>query len=534
MAITPEIKLEKKIDAKLDSTEKASLEKLTSENFKDQLQKLKDEKFDLSNKNKWVKLEDVVKNYNTSTGTIDINWEKIPVWKWTDLAAWIQVLMVADERDIKTNKDLSKRWIDGKIWAKTTSAIDDYKDFNKTNVWNTNNLQPKNNVEFPDTLTFKDIEAIKNGLSRLEFESTLWANIITFMKNSNILTSQNQLNSLMYSIDNKSPYMIKFTVNNDRIKNKVYTIPLTSLLNPRSKNASTWDLIDDPESTIFSKFKEVVKDNNTAIDAEKLLNNKKALEKSIENWAEDVKVSSFNQLMQEYLTNQGRVSSWKIDFKSGFWSGMEVKWDRLVISMTTKDKETITVSYLLSGIQKNNEFDSVSFVKELTNWLTSYATKWKREDYSNQYNELKSSTSTLTSNLSTDYIANTKSRIADLKKLSDQITVDKNVSWVDLIKEIDTRKSVLEARLSYLEMKQRDETKVSWFEKFLNTATPKTAWEKMKFDNEVNAKKGEYKMFRDNFNDREKTYVHISPTDRSSFDKRLKTIDETYDYNLKK
>jgi hypothetical protein len=53
----------------------------------------------------------------------------------------------------------------------------------------------------------------------------------------------------------------------------------------------------------------------------------------------------------------------------------------------------------------------------------------------------------------------------------------------------------------------------------------------MKFDNEVNAKKGEYKIFRDNFNDRVKTYVHVSSTDRSNFDKRLKTIDKLYGYN---
>jgi hypothetical protein len=82
----------------------------------------------------------------------------------------------------------------------------------------------------------------------------------------------------------------------------------------------------------------------------------------------------------------------------------------------------------LSDLQTNNKFDQNKFVSQLTKTMTPLAKEWKKEQYANQYNGLKSSVSALTSNLSTDYIASTKARIVSLENLSNQIKVDKNVS----------------------------------------------------------------------------------------------------------
>lgn len=280
------------------------------------------------------------------------------------------------------------------------------------------------------------------------------------------------------------------------------------------------DLNIDNEK-LMNKVKSMIENNENKLKLE-------SWKESVIDWIEDVQVSSFSPFIQEYIKWKWWTAGWEIDFNPWkLWSGMVVSNGLLTINLPWK----INVSLKLSDVQTNNKFDQNKFVSELTKTITPLAKEWKKEQYANQYNGLKSSVSALTSNLSTDYIASTKARIVSLENLSNQIKVDKNVSWTDLIKEIDARKSLLKTRLSYLEMKERDEAKVRWFEQFLNVKAPKTAWDKMKFDNEVNAKKGEYKIFRDNFNDRVKTYVHVSSTDRSNFDKRLKTIDKLYGYN---
>jgi hypothetical protein len=171
----------------------------------------------------------------------------------------------------------------------------------------------------------------------------------------------------------------------------------------------------------------------------------------------------------------------------------------------------------------------------------------KYNSYADQYNNLKTPfiwgrTSDLTLNLSTNYMDNTKANMKSLKALSDNMKKDWTI-WVDardnkyrdpraekLVKDIENRATTLDKRLGYLTMKKWDEAKVKWFEDFLDTKTPRTAWEKMKFDNEVAAKKWEYKQYRDDFNKRSSTYIKVSYTDRTNFDARLKWIDKTYGY----
>ncbi len=436
MANSPEIKLEKKVDAKLDISDKQYLSWLKAEDLQKSFQKLRDEKFDLSAKSKWVKLEDIVKNYNTSTHTIEINKEKIPVGKWTDLAAWIQVLLVADWRNIKTNQSKINLWIDGSIWDTTWGAIDDYKNAVK---------------ETPVTTT--------------ENNSWIEKTLISKEKGKKILSNINDTDLKAYAKENKS-YDFRFKLAIDKwIMDKDYKI------NSADINKDTKELVikSNVKGSYGKEYKIPLKDfvvdaQNGTIDQNKF-------------------VSAFNEKV----------------IKS------------IIVAESINNKDV------------------------------------KYNSYADQYNNLKTPfiwgrTSDLTLNLSTNYMDNTKANMKSLKALSDNMKKDWTI-WVDardnkyrdpraekLVKDIENRATTLDKRLGYLTMKKWDEAKVKWFEDFLDTKTPRTAWEKMKFDNEVAAKKWEYKQYRDDFNKRSSTYIKVSYTDRTNFDARLKWIDKTYGY----
>lgn len=145
-----EIKLEKNAEAVLDTNEQKFIKTLSAETLQKSLNEIKNTKFDLSNTIKGVTLDTIVKNYNTATKQIEINGEKIPV-KWgSDLAAWMQILMIADKRSVWSTKKTTLG-IDGKIGNKTSASIDDYKDGATTPI-NTTPNQPKNNINIK-TLT---------------------------------------------------------------------------------------------------------------------------------------------------------------------------------------------------------------------------------------------------------------------------------------------------------------------------------------------------------------------------------------------
>ena len=89
------INLEKNAKALLNTTEYKCIATLSAENLKKSLNDIKKTTFDLSDTIKGVTLDTIVKSYNTATKKIEIKSEKIPVKDKSDLAAWMQILMIA-------------------------------------------------------------------------------------------------------------------------------------------------------------------------------------------------------------------------------------------------------------------------------------------------------------------------------------------------------------------------------------------------------------------------------------------------------
>ena len=355
-----EIKLEKKVDAKLDTTEKKALEWMKAQDFKNKLKDLKEEKFDLSTKNKWVRLEDIVKNYNTSTGTIDLKGEKIPVGKWTDLAAWMQILMVADGRNIKPNNDGSKRWIDGKIWHATIGQIENYKDMG--NVENKTN-QPNTSFEKID------LSQLTSHNFYGDFLSVYWATISNQYKDTFKLFKDD------WAFTNCSNY-------NGNI-NIYYTSQYDKVI--QSISFKTKD-IQKPDLNIDNKkLLETVK---SQIEKKEWDLRAKAWQESVNSWIEDVQVKSFSPFMQEYINNQWwKAPNWTIDFKAWIANGSGMGVYNWLLSIDYPWKSIKT--YKLLDMQTNNKFDSKKFVDAITKTIEPRAKQWKKDQLTEKYNNLE-------------------------------------------------------------------------------------------------------------------------------------------------
>ncbi len=355
-----EIKLEKKVDAKLDTTEKKALEWMKAENLKNKLTDLKEEKFDLTAKNKWVRLEDIVKNYNTVTSTIDLKGENIPVGKWSDLAAWIQILMVADGRNILTNeakKRWVKLWIDGYIWAITSTAIGDYK--NKTE---TKTNQP--NMSFEKV----DLSQLTSHNFYGDFLSVYWDVAAKAYKDTYKVFKDD------WAFTNCSNYNGNITINYKSQYDKNF-----QSISFKAKDIQKSDLNIDNK-----KLLEIVK---SQLEKKEWDLRAKTWQESVNSGIDNVQVKSFSPFMQEYLSNQWWMApNWTIDFNP--WmangSGMNIYSWRLVISYPGK----WTLTYNLSDMQTNNTFDSKKFVNAITKTIEPRAKQWKKDQLTAKYTNL--------------------------------------------------------------------------------------------------------------------------------------------------
>lgn len=275
-----------------------------------------------------------------------------------------------------------------------------------------------------------------------------------------------------------------------------------------------------------------IKELKTKLDNNEAKLKKENLKESVLDGIEEVDAKEFSSLIQEYLKDKSWITNWEIDFNSSIWnSGMEVKWDNLHITYPQKGSgwKNLLVTYWLSSVQTNNKFDQTKFVNVVSKTLNPRAKEWKALEFAETYNSLNKNPiwAIDTTKAADEKITDYKSLKNNIDKYSTLgVVVDPKVpTWID--KKI----SEIEKRKEYIKMKSSDESKVKWFEDFLNKKTPKTAWEQMAFQNEINSKKWEYKNFRDDFNKRVTSYIKISYTDRTNFNDRLKKIDKTYWYN---
>lgn len=106
---------------------------------------------------------------------------------------------------------------------------------------------------------------------------------------------------------------------------------------------------------------------------------------------------------------------------------------------------------------------------------------------------------------------------------NDRLAYDKK----NLLTDIDTKIKDAEKRIQYIEMRKADGDKVAQFEKLVTTGKLTYA-ETKALDYQVDAKKPEYKAFRDDFKTRVLIYRKISSVPRSEFNIRLKKIDKMY------
>lgn len=365
-----EIKLEKTPDAKLDATDKAIVNSLDKKVLANKLQEIKDERFDLNSKNKGVRLDDIVKNYNTSTHTIDLKWEKIPVVRESDLAGWIQILLVAAGKNIKSVTDKTQLWIDWKIKRNdgvqsiTSIAIEDYKGQNENNSKNgqvTEGL-PENvldDVAMREYISGKNIYNITTN--------QLWKSDADSFKNYKI-TGPNWkfLNAL--GLNNK------LTIN--------YTSPQSKnfqriVIDYKNITAKDWSV---DNAKLINTIKDSLLKNEANLTA-------KAWKESVWDWVEDVQVKAFSPFMQEYIKTQWRQAmNWEIDFNP--WtinnSGMEVSNGFVTVSFPWH----VNISWRLSDMQTSNKFDQNKFVAKISERITPRAQTWKWEQLAKAYKDL--------------------------------------------------------------------------------------------------------------------------------------------------
>lgn len=114
----------------LSTTEKADLNKTNADTYKKLQPEINKQEFEMGTKKTKMKLEDIVKNFNTVDNTVTVGKEKVSINRGSDLGAWIQIFLIANGQDVYFNKPGTTGKgsdIDGKIGEATKAAIRDYK-----------------------------------------------------------------------------------------------------------------------------------------------------------------------------------------------------------------------------------------------------------------------------------------------------------------------------------------------------------------------------------------------------------------------
>lgn len=120
--------LEKNSTDKLDTTERGNIKNLTMPGVQKALDTIQKTTFKLSEKNPNVPLDTIIKNYHATgkfTGEVRLPNETIPIQRGSDLAAWIQIFLIAKGHYLISN-DASAIGIDAVIGENTNQAITAY------------------------------------------------------------------------------------------------------------------------------------------------------------------------------------------------------------------------------------------------------------------------------------------------------------------------------------------------------------------------------------------------------------------------
>lgn len=242
-----EITLEKNAEAKLDATEQGALNKLDPKVFEAQVNQIKNTKFDLSDTTKGVTLDTIVKSYNTITKKIEINGEKISVKLGSNLAAWIQILMIADKKSVAYDSSLG---IDANIGKQTKNAIEHYK-LDNTPKTNTIPNQPNNDLRMKTlnidkNLISKILESIHTTNLLVQEDSKMKADFKR-AKENNVLNANGCVIYERIDVTSKE-YVLDYK---DWKTNKGYRIPLEKILMSRKGDVDDIKLTQEVHKIIL-------------------------------------------------------------------------------------------------------------------------------------------------------------------------------------------------------------------------------------------------------------------------------------------
>jgi hypothetical protein len=299
--------LEKNSTDKLDKTERDNIKNLTMPGVQNALKAIEQTTFKLSDKNPKVSLDTIIKNYHATgkyTGEIRLNGEKIPVQGGSDLAAWIQIFLIAKDHYLVSN-DASNIGIDAVIGENTNQAIADYRKDGTSTPINTIPNQPEGNVdlsitEITPTLKYKimesiaqvDLKSIKGDKFQKQFVRAL---------NNGILDANYKVRGAVIDAKTKE-YVIKIIEPKTGLLNKEYRIRLDKIL----KNEE--GAVNKP------KFANELYAIIGLIYNDKMANNKKLATEKEKKGLEDL-TKEWNNLQREATNKINKAKTWEEKIK---------------------------------------------------------------------------------------------------------------------------------------------------------------------------------------------------------------------------
>lgn len=304
----------------LDIHEKQELQNLSVEAIQKQKVSLGNETFNVWGKN--MKLSDIVKNFDTATGTVN----GVKVEKRSDLAAAIQVFVLANWKHISVNPIAANneaKWIDWIVWTNTKSWIDAYK--NSVNVVKVKVERApfeRCTVKGLETYPFaKVFDSIVNGKSKE-------------LKKMKVLDQDWCLKKYKHRIEDNKAH-IHYISNIDGEQHKiVFNI----------KKDSSWEV------DVLQFAKDIVTKIN---NAEKTTAGEKVEDSTI-NSIESFDVRKFSKKAQAYLKEKDYLFGNKLDFKSGLWTWIifDDKWNLKLgnlITISKKDMDSYYVNWVFNS-----------------------------------------------------------------------------------------------------------------------------------------------------------------------------------------
>ena len=425
----------------LDSKEKQELQNLSVEAIQKQKADLGNVTFDVWSK-KGKRLEEIVKNFSTATGCVE--WkdakgnviERVKVEKRSDLAAAIQVFVLANGKHISVNPIAANneaKWIDGIVWTNTKSWIDAYKNTvrevkpKKPDVVNRTQFE-RCTVKGLGTYPFaKVFDSIAKGKSRE-------------LKKMNVLDEDWCLRKSKYRI--KGSEAIIYYVSN--IDGKSHSI------NFNIKKDLSWEV------DVLQFAKDIV----TKINNAEKVTSKEKREAGIVSSIESFDIRKFSAKAQQYLKDHRFVAGNKLDLAdwlfSWTWIAFDWKWNLHFWSAFYMTKSQVDSLYV------NWKFSEDKFKSILGPYLDRKANEYYLGKANKALTSLKSSKVTIgwvpevetsiqnTENLMNRYVKLWISNLPDYKKILEnkRQEVSDMKKYADVYKWMHTMLSEIEKKIN--------------------------------------------------------------------------------------